>query len=313
MAGGGGAWKVAYADFVTAMMAFFLVMWITSQGQDVKQAIAGYFQDPWGTSTELQAPASLLPSEMHGDNQSLTMPEKLPHGKKPGIADSDEKNADARAQSRWAQNRKVHFLQDTDHTSPALVLQFDETSAELSPQSLEQLKRLLPVLVGKQNRIEIRGHTTRRPLPSDSPYHDLWQLCYARSAETMKYLRDHGVEPERLRLSQAGAYEPVTNRIESAWQKENSRVEVFLLSEMADDVPGTQKSSRAVGDIDKPSAKLPAAKPSEPTSDAALMSDKAAKPANNTPAVEPKASPETSGAPAESKPDAQAAASVSKQ
>ena len=46
---GGGAWKVAYADFVTAMMAFFLVMWITSQNDEVKKAIGGYFQDPWGT------------------------------------------------------------------------------------------------------------------------------------------------------------------------------------------------------------------------------------------------------------------------
>lgn len=42
----GGAWKVAYADFVTAMMAFFIVMWILASGEDVKQAVAGYFQDP---------------------------------------------------------------------------------------------------------------------------------------------------------------------------------------------------------------------------------------------------------------------------
>jgi flagellar motor protein MotB len=226
---------------VTAMMAFFRVMGITSQGQDVKQAIAGYFQDPWGTSSELQAPATLLPSEMHGDAQSLTMPEKLPHGKKPGIADSDERNADARAQTRWAQNRKVHFIQDPDHTSPALVLQFDDASAELSAKSIEQLNRLIPVLLGKQNRIEIRGHSTRRPLPGDSAYRDLWQLCFARAAETMKYLEQHGIEPDRMRLSEAGASEPVTNRIESAWQKENSRVEVFLLNEMADEQPGMEK------------------------------------------------------------------------
>jgi chemotaxis protein MotB len=255
MAGGGGAWKVAYADFVTAMMAFFLVMWITSQGQDVKQAIAGYFQDPWGTSSELQAPASLLPSEMHGDAQSLTMPEKLPHGKKPGIADSDEKDADARAQTRWAQNRKVHVIQDADHSTPALVLQFDEASAQLTAKSLDQLNRLIPVLLGKQNRIEIRGHSTRRPLPGDSPYHDLWQLCFARSEETMKYLEQKGIEPERLRLSQAGASEPVTNRIESAWQKENSRVEVFLLNEMADEQPGVPKSSQTGAVVDKTEGK----------------------------------------------------------
>ena len=49
MAGkGGGAWKVAYADFVTAMMAFFLVMWIVSQDKPVKEAIAQYFNNPYG-------------------------------------------------------------------------------------------------------------------------------------------------------------------------------------------------------------------------------------------------------------------------
>jgi len=44
--GGGGAWKVAYADFVTAMMAFFLVMWICGQDQKVRRAVSHYFQDP---------------------------------------------------------------------------------------------------------------------------------------------------------------------------------------------------------------------------------------------------------------------------
>ena len=64
MAAGGGAWKVAYADFVTAMMAFFLVMWITSQSDDVKKAIGGYFNDPWGsfsesTTSDMKSPTGL--------------------------------------------------------------------------------------------------------------------------------------------------------------------------------------------------------------------------------------------------------------
>src|ERR1700760_4604036 len=51
MAGkGGGAWKVAYADFVTAMMAFFLVMWLCAQDQKVKETVADYFLDPFGGS-----------------------------------------------------------------------------------------------------------------------------------------------------------------------------------------------------------------------------------------------------------------------
>ena len=68
MAGhGGGAWKVAYADFVTAMMAFFLVMWITGQSKAVKQAIAKYFNDPWKTSAkpcgDSNGGSSLLPGK----------------------------------------------------------------------------------------------------------------------------------------------------------------------------------------------------------------------------------------------------------
>jgi len=48
----GGAWKVAYADFVTAMMALFIVLWILAQNDEVKQSVAGYFQDPVGFSTK---------------------------------------------------------------------------------------------------------------------------------------------------------------------------------------------------------------------------------------------------------------------
>lgn len=51
MAGkGGGAWKVAYADFVTAMMAFFLVMWICGQDQSIRRAVSFYFNDPFNSS-----------------------------------------------------------------------------------------------------------------------------------------------------------------------------------------------------------------------------------------------------------------------
>ena len=58
----GGAWKVAYADFVTAMMALFIVLWLMSQSEQVKKAVAGYFNDPKGT-------ASLLGTTMSGTGQ----------------------------------------------------------------------------------------------------------------------------------------------------------------------------------------------------------------------------------------------------
>ena len=64
----GGAWKVAFADFMTAMMAFFLVMWLVGQKDEVKQAVAGYFRDPGRYNTEgksgvLQGSQSIIESE----------------------------------------------------------------------------------------------------------------------------------------------------------------------------------------------------------------------------------------------------------
>jgi chemotaxis protein MotB len=67
MAGkGGGSWKVAYADFVTAMMAFFMVMWIGSQDQKTRQAVANYFVDPSGSAKKPVAPGSVMNTLTHG-------------------------------------------------------------------------------------------------------------------------------------------------------------------------------------------------------------------------------------------------------
>ncbi len=65
-AGGGGSWKVAYADFVTAMMAFFMVMWIGSQDQKTKQAVANYFVDPSGMSKKPARPGAIVQSPASG-------------------------------------------------------------------------------------------------------------------------------------------------------------------------------------------------------------------------------------------------------
>ena len=61
----GGAWKVAYADFVTAMMSLFIVLWLMGSSEKVKKAVAGYFNDPKGT-------ANLLGTTMTGDGISVT-------------------------------------------------------------------------------------------------------------------------------------------------------------------------------------------------------------------------------------------------
>jgi chemotaxis protein MotB len=215
MAGkGGGAWKVAYADFVTAMMAFFLVMWITSQDDETKKAIGGYFQDPWGTAAEERAPTLKTPTGLKGDAPFADTPTGILPNRWPQPNTENATEDDPGAASVWQQKQKLHLMNDTQRNLPALVVNFDEGSAELTK----------------------------------SAHRDHWQLCYARSQATMDFLEKHGVEPDRIRLSQSAAYEPLTTRLESAWQDANNCVEVFLLTEIVDRVPGTQ----ALGDSREP-------------------------------------------------------------
>ncbi len=243
MAGkGGGAWKVAYADFVTAMMAFFLVMWITSQNDDVKKAIGGYFQDPWGSSSEDRTPSLQTPTGVKGDAPFADTPTGILPDRWPQTNMENATEKEPGAASVWQQKQPVHLLTNTDRNLPALVVNFDEASAELPALAQQRLKDLLPALLGKRNKIEIRAHSTRRPLPTNSPFRDHWQLCYERGQATMRFLQEHSIEPERIRLSQSAAYEPLTTRLESAWQDENNCVEVFLLTAVAEGEPGTAQA-----------------------------------------------------------------------
>jgi chemotaxis protein MotB len=237
MAGkGGGAWKVAYADFVTAMMAFFLVMWITSQSPEVKVAIAGYFEDPWGTSSDHTGASFTVPSETPGGMPSAKTKKRLRTMKTTPQANGP---AEGDKTSRWEQKDPIHFLSNSERTLPALLVRFEEASADLSEQGQRQLTSFTPAIVGKLNKIEVRAHSTQRPLPKGSQFSDHWQLCYARAHVVLKYLEQQGIEPERVRLSESAAYEPLTSRVESNWQNDNNCVEVFLLNEVVDSAPGT--------------------------------------------------------------------------
>ena len=77
--GHGGSWKVAYADFVTAMMAFFLVMWIIGLDQNVKQAVAAYFKDPVGFNKAVEAGESAF-SVGEGAGRAVRRPTTAPRG-----------------------------------------------------------------------------------------------------------------------------------------------------------------------------------------------------------------------------------------
>jgi chemotaxis protein MotB len=245
MAGkGGGAWKVAYADFVTAMMAFFLVMWIVGQSKAVKQAVAQYFNEPSKSKkapTESDGEPAPAPSKPGDGSSLLRIGNHASEGNRivPNLKAKPGGNEGRKGEK--AQKPSLFVLHDGDRRSAGTVILFPEASAELNDAARERLKQVVPMLLGKRNKVEIRGHTSRRPLPPGTAFQNAWQLSYARCVATMEYLEKAGVEPERIRLSQAGVFEPQTIRADAQTHAQNSRVEVTMLAEFVEDMLGTSK------------------------------------------------------------------------
>ena len=236
MAGkGGGAWKVAYADFVTAMMAFFLVMWITGQSKPVKEAIAQYFSDPWGNSSTPSSSQSRIPRRDRSGTPPIIGPHKGGLGRGRGTPKPAAKSAISANEGRQSGRPSLVVLQEAGQSHVGAVLQFQEHSAVLDDVAQMRLAELAPLMLGKPNKIEIRGHASKRPLPADTGFKNAWEISYARCLATMSFLLEKGIAPDRIRLSQAGPYEPHSLELEADWPALNSRVDVYMLGEFVDD------------------------------------------------------------------------------
>lgn len=252
MAGkGGGAWKVAYADFVTAMMAFFMVMWITAQNKPVREAIAGYFKDPYGSARGFRA------ESRRGKEGSTSIgPMKSGRGAGRGLAKQHSASTPSpTAKGAAASKPSLFVLHDANQPRTGTIIFFAEQSAELDAKGQEQLRDLVPLILGKANKIEVRGHASRLGLPPDSPFADAWQLSYARALAVMKCLEAEGIDPDRIRLSQAGVHEPYTLRGGPSARAQNSRVEVYALSEYVHEFQGTdEERAEQLWDTSEPHA-----------------------------------------------------------
>ena len=262
MAGkGGGAWKVAYADFVTAMMAFFMVMWITAQKEQLKQAVAHYFNDPYNslsktkgpdaagsTTTGPLAPGSktLLPSHRPGDPAGAKRPKNAPKPTGRKIEETGPKPwAGEGTRSGGVGNPTLFVLNNGKEQGMGTVLLFGEDSKELSDKAKAKLDQILPLLTGKRQKIELRGHARQRAGVVGGEQ-DVWDVSFARCLATMKYLLEAGVEADRIRLSQAGPNEPHTILDGAENRTQNSCVDVIVLPELADDYFGSPDERAAL-------------------------------------------------------------------
>lgn len=217
----GGAWKVAFADFAVAMMAFFLVLWLTETASDEqKQAVAGYFTDPVGF-TEGGSPNVI---DLEGavtvtiqDNPDPSMEEQ------PEIRmreDTVEQLAEALERKRLEklkeeiedqidQNAKLRAFRDQlilDITDEGLRIQivdkkqrpmFDSGSSELKVYSEDILVELSRTIRRVPNKVSISGHTDATPYSAENGYSN-WELSADRANAARRALLWGGLPEDRV-------------------------------------------------------------------------------------------------------------------
>jgi outer membrane protein OmpA-like peptidoglycan-associated protein len=125
----------------------------------------------------------------------------------------------------------IIFRHQSRTRSTGTTVPFDNDSATLDERGKSRLDDVLPMLLGKPNKVEIRVYMPRVLPQANSPFRDTWELSHARCTATMNYLLEQGIDSDRIRLSQDGEPEPSSAASESGMEVEYFPVEVFLSDE----------------------------------------------------------------------------------
>jgi chemotaxis protein MotB len=200
----GGAWKVAYADFVTAMMAFFLVMWIIGQSAEVKAGIAGYFREPTAFA---EGGRGVLPGAESG----------VSGGGAPLQPAGDRDAGTGALEEAAAELRRVlatlpdfEALKDQVEiavTEEGLRIELREApddgffasgSAEVKPQTVALLTVIAEQLKTLPNKVAVEGHTDSRPYSGANGTYSNWELSSDRANAARRVLQRAGLAEHQV-------------------------------------------------------------------------------------------------------------------
>jgi len=222
-------WIVTYSDMVTLLLGFFVMLASMSEIRSDRKAdnMVSSMRQTFGPHPLITSFNPGFGGPFEAPSPARTGDRALPRGK--------VSRGGVRLQSEVGNFPFVRALRSGEQIVMGGVITFPESSDELTPEAKRQLAAIAQQLVGKPQKIEIRGHTTNRPLPDESPYRDHSDLAFARCRATLDYLVGLGLEPRRMRLTSAANYEPMHSGADAAELAKNSRVEVFLLGETIDD------------------------------------------------------------------------------
>lgn len=240
---GAPEWVLTYGDMMSLLLCFFILlaamanydkhdkMLMTSM-ESIRRAFGSPGQ--WGFLLDEQVSLNSLPADLFHITRT--------HYSKQRGESNDE--------GTKGENDSVRAVRRFDEYQVDHAILFDRFSATLSPAADEALAQAAENLRGHRTKIEIRGHASREPLPADAPFADAMVLSLARAQAVQSYLIAHGVEPERIRVSAAGPYEPAVVR---GYTPEsvalNHRVELFVYPTTVEDYEhaardGTEESAQ---------------------------------------------------------------------
>ena len=196
----GGAWKVAYADFVTAMMALFLVLWLVSQADTkLKSAIANYFRSP-GVFDQQAGGVIDGPKKVSKDPSPLTTKEE--EQALFGIATILRKKFSTRPEfAKYKDQIKIEVTEQglrIQILDKAERVAFSSGSAELTNEAKLILNEISSAICMLPNPILIGGHTDRMLFPEGSTYTN-WELSSDRANAARRQLQAGCVKPEQIR------------------------------------------------------------------------------------------------------------------
>ena len=260
----GGAWKIAYADFVTAMMAFFLLMWLagTISSSNLK-GIEEYFKTPLKVALTGGPAVGNSKSVLKGGGKDLL--EEAGQTRKTDIQRTVKKTdlKSAQEQVEKAEQKQLEALKQKleaaidasvtlsqfkkqlliDITSEGLRIQivdeqnrpmFASSKAELQPYAQQILREIGHVLNGVPNKISLSGHTDAAPYPNGEKSYSNWELSADRANASRRELVAGGMDESKL-VRVVGLSSAVLFDRTNAYNPVNRRISIIIMNRQAEE------------------------------------------------------------------------------
>jgi chemotaxis protein MotB len=227
----GGAWKVAYADFVTALMSLFIVLWLMGQSEQVKKAVAGYFNDPKGTGNLLGTTmtGNGAAANSHADENTQKLEELKKKLEQEIKARQDlEKLIKQIEITITSEGLRIELIEDRNGTF------YQSGSAQLSQNGQELLVLLAAELKTLPNQLLIEGHTDSVQYSGNANYSN-WELSADRANAARRLLQQNGVRADQV--TQVRGYADQFLRVKNNPYDPSNRRITILVKNLDDSAP----------------------------------------------------------------------------